>query len=252
MKSIRLYFQGWQAVLAGAGLLRKHPQLIRHAIWPFVLGILISLVTLSLFLFLAIWSIASLHEWFQAAENGWTQWIWSAAEIVVGLLLVAISLGVAAATWLLLYALLLGNALGKVAEETERILGADPDQFQALAFSQEAMGTLIHLGLILGISLLALPLNALPLVGSLLALLMTTYVTWLMLGLEFMSHSLSLRGETQWQQIRFARRHWQSSLGLGSAVLIGQMIPVIGTVLHLCCTVGGVILFHRLTNDSDR
>lgn len=237
---------GPQSTMEGAIFLGKHPGLLKYAIWPILINIAITMVTLAILLSLTAWLLTEVHPWFQGSEDQAADVFWTVIEIIVSLGLIAACLGVSVIVWFIVNGVFGGYFYGKLAFQVEKIIGADDREYASLSFFQEASGALYILAFLVAGNVFAFCLNVIPVIGSIMALVVGAYVTGLLLGLEFMSHSLGMRGKSQREQLSFARKNSPETLGLGGVVFLGQLIPILGAVIHVSATIGGVLLFHRI------
>jgi uncharacterized protein involved in cysteine biosynthesis len=70
------------------------------------------------------------------------------------------------------------------------------------------------------------------------------YFTSYTLGLEYFDYPLALRGLRRPEKLAFGRRHRLHVLGLGTAVAILALVPIVNAVL-LTTAVTGAVLLHR-------
>lgn len=238
---------GTRATCEGAIFLGRNPFLLRYAIWPLLINIAITLFTFALLVSLSIWLLAEVHPWFQSSTAVVADILWTIAEIIVVAGLLMVCVGISVIAWFIVNGVFGGYFYGKLASKVEARLGTDESEFQSLSFMQEATGAMYILGLLVGGNLFAASLNFIPVIGSLAALCLGGMITTFLLGLEFLSHSLGMRGYTQKQQIAFARRNSTVTVGFGAVVLLGQLIPILGAFIHVSATIGGVLLYHQIS-----
>ncbi len=77
------------------------------------------------------------------------------------------------------------------------------------------------------------------------------YFTCFALGREYWDYPLSLRGLRRKEKHLFANQHKMHTLGLGTAVIILLLIPIVNAVL-LTTAVTGAVLLQRKISDVQR
>ena len=88
-------------------------------------------------------------------------------------------------------------------------------------------------------------------IGSLAAMGGSFYFNWLILGSDFINHPLDLRGMRRAEKRAFVKKHRFHTLGMGAAVTLLLLIPILGAVLLTTAVAGSVLLHRRVTARSD-
>jgi uncharacterized protein involved in cysteine biosynthesis len=153
-------------------------------------------------------------------------------------------LALTAAAWMAMQAVLCSFFYDKLARQVELLLGVQPGELKDVPLVAEAVDSLKDLALLFFVNIACILVQSAPVVGTALGLCGSYYFTCSMLGLEYLSYPLALRGLRQSERHRFARRFRWATLGLGTAVMILMLIPIINAVF-LTTAVTGAVLLHR-------
>ncbi len=239
---------GWAGFLEGAGTvahgfryLNRHPKLWRYALLPLLLNVVISAITLVGLIAGVVWAIRRLHPEFPEGTLG------IALEILSGILLIALAVALAFATWLILQAILCGYFYSRLAYQVELRLGARPEELTEVGFWAQAVDALRTVLTLIGINVGLLALHCVPVLGSIVAFAASFYFDAVLLGMECLDYPLSMRGKRRDEKVAFVRRHRPHTLGLGAVILGFGMIPILGAVLMVGAVVGAVLLHRRAT-----
>jgi len=245
------FIEGATVPVDGWRFLNHHPALWRYAILPIVFNLVITLFALAVLIAVAAWFITELHP--RITERVTAEWWWLAVamEILIGILLLLTCAIVTVLTWKLLGGVLCGYFYGLLAEQVERLLGVEPDELRSISLVYEVCDTFLNVTLLVVINGLILSLNAVPVIGGLIAVVASGYFTWFILGLDYLSYPLVLRGVSRGPQFAFGHRHRMHTVGLGAAVFLFGFIPVIGAVFLTTAAVGAVLLHRRIQRPAD-
>ncbi len=230
--------QGFFTPLAGFTYMRRHSALWRYGVTPVLLNVLITGVLLVVLVVSVIVAAASLHGRF---PEGWWGTLWEITAVVA---LVLVALAVTAAVWLLLQSVLCGYFYEKLARSVEVQLGVSPGELRDVPVSALTIDALQDFSVLLGMNAALLLLNCVPLLGSLIALWAALLLDALLFGGEYLGYPLMLRGMRRRQRREFVSRHRMHAVGLGAAVLLLNLIPLVGAV-GLTTAVAGSVLLHR-------
>jgi len=240
------FLEGASAPFHGLRFLNRHPELWRYAILPTVLNLIITALAFTVLILAAIWLITEFHPQVTQGTTGTWWWLVVAAEIIAGILLLLVCAIVTVLTWKLLGGILCGYFYGLLAEQVERELGVGDGELRSISLLYEICDTLLNLTLLVVVNICILLLNVVPLVGGVLALLCSGYFTWYILGLDYLSFPLALRGDRRGTQFAFGHRHRMHTIGLGAVVFGLEFIPIAGAVLLTTAAVGSVLLHRRI------
>jgi CysZ protein len=198
---------------------------------PLLLGVLGAALALGLL----IWGAVEAAAWAAAGEAGWLSWLAQAAGGALGLLL---------AWWLFLpvAAAIAAQLVEPVAAAVERKhYPGLPAPRGASVAAQIAFGLRFGLRLLL-IQILLLPLFFLPVVGVVLALLVSAHA----LGAGMVQQTALLRMDLPQARAAWRRRRLSGWL-LGLALAAMALVPFINLLVPVLGTAAAVHLLHRST-----
>ncbi|MGD9645368.1 MAG: EI24 domain-containing protein [Pirellulales bacterium] len=233
-------YLGLAAPWRGLGYLNKHPALWRYGILPVVLNILVTLLVLAGAVAAAIALAGYIHPRFANSVLGW------AGEVISILAIVAATIGLTVVGWLVCGALLTDQFNSLLARRIELSLGTPPAELRELPVLRQMFDALRTALMLLLINAGLLLLNCLPVVGSMIAIPLAVLVDGYIFGRDYLDYPLSLRGRPRPQKIQFARQHWPATLGLGTMVLLANLVPILGGILLTTAVVGAVLLYRDL------
>jgi uncharacterized protein involved in cysteine biosynthesis len=236
-RGLAAFGQGLAAPCRGFVYMAERPSLWPYGLVPVLLNLLITAALGVGFWYGLKAAEARLDAHFSGFGGGILKWL-----SLAGLFLAAI--GATVAAWYLLQGILCDYFYRKLAKRVELQLGARPGELYDVGFFADLLDTLLALGALLFFNLCFLFLNCVPVVGSLLAVACSLVFTCWVFGVDFLSLPLSLRGLRRWQRRAFAREHPGQTLGLGSVVLLCNLLPLVNSVLLTGAVVGAVLL-HR-------
>lgn len=240
-----LFREGMTAPISGWHVLGRHPALWRYAIIPVALNLLITLLILVALVSVGVFFALKLHPLF---DPTWTDRLLEAVTILV---LIIFTVGGTLAAWVLLNGILCGYYYGKLAREVEIRLGMPPEQMRDITFKHQVIDTFRDLGAVIAINLGVLALNVVPGLGTVIAFPVGAYCNLLLLGKDFLDFPLGQRGlrrDEKWQTVK--RRRYET-LGLGAAVFLFQLIPILGAIVSATAVVGAVVLNRRWTASTE-
>src|SRR5262245_21214936 len=94
--------EGFSVPWEGFKYMNRHPSLWRHGLIAVVLNLLITAFALLVLVFAAIAFISRVHPLFPAG------WSWFLLEVLCGIAVLAVAVGLSVATWMLLQGMLCG------------------------------------------------------------------------------------------------------------------------------------------------
>ncbi|MBT4866725.1 MAG: hypothetical protein HON53_16600 [Planctomycetaceae bacterium] len=230
--------EGFLAPWDGLTYMCRHRELWKYGIVPIILNVLITGLVLVVLLVTVGFAIDWLHPKFSGG------WGWVALEIVCGIALAALAVLGAFGSWLLLQAVLCGFFYGKLAAQVELKLGMSPQEIREVSLKAQTIDAVRDISLLVSVNIGLLVLHIVPVIGSLVATVASTYFNLLILGGDFVAFPLDLRGTRRAKKRAFVKRFRFHTLGLGAAVILLMLIPVVGAVL-LTTAVTGSVLLHR-------
>jgi CysZ protein len=232
--------EGFLAPWDGFKYMARHPSLWRHGIIPVVLNLLITGVVLLFLVIVAMVFISRLHPLF---PDGW---MWLVVEILSGIAIFVVAIGLGLAAWVLLQGILCGYFYSKLARQVEIQLGMRPEEMVDLKFGSQLRDAVRDVLVLIGINLGFLCLHIVPVIGSIAAVGGSLYFDCYLLGSDYLEFPLELRGRDRTAKREFAQRYRAHVLGLGAIVLLISFLPIIGSVLLTTAAPGAVLLHRRL------
>lgn len=240
------FAEGLMTPWRGLQYLRGHPDLWSFAALPILCNLLITAVTMGVAFGATAWLISRMHTGVVAEQQGVWWYLALAAEILAGIAMVLMAGLMAIITWRILTGILCGYFNSKLTAQVEHRLGNAPEKLREITFTYEMIDMAFDLGLLVLVNGALLLLNILPIVGTIVALILGTYFTLMVLGVEFLGMPLSFRGYRRLEKLRFGFRHQGHTLGVAAGVFFLQFIPIVGAVVLTTVIVGAVLLNRRL------
>jgi uncharacterized protein involved in cysteine biosynthesis len=130
-------------------------------------------------------------------------------------------------------------------------LGVPAIDLRELSLTYQAMDVVRDVSALAIINVACLLLNLVPVIGSMTAPFVAFYYDSLIFGIEYLDFPLALRGWRREEKWAFAKRHRWHTAGLGSAVLLCNFVPILGSVM-LSSAATGAVLLHRRLQELDR
>lgn len=234
----RAFRDGLAAPWAGFHYMSDNPALWRYGMWPVALNLLLTGLLLAFLVGASVYFFTAVHP--QFGEG----WLWRLAEVLAVVAFAAIALAATVAVWLILQSALCAWFYDRLARRVELRLGAKPEDLREVPIWPQAVDAMRDVGWLLAINVGCLAVQIIPGVGTVLGLSASYYFTSYTLGLEYFDYPLALRGLRRSEKRAFARRHRLHVLGLGTAVAILALVPIVNAVL-LTTAVTGAVLLHR-------
>lgn len=234
------FFVPWE----GFRFMNRSPRLWQFGALPVFLNLLITAFVLVLLILAGIWYAQELHPRF---AGSWTQ---RGLEVLVILAVFAVVTGLALATWLLLQNILCGYFYAKLARQVELQFGMKPEEMKEVSLGREILDGVLDVSVLLAVNGGLLLLHVIPVIGSVAAVGGSLYFDCWVLGLDYFEYPLALRGKTRGEMRRFGRAHRWQTLGLGAAVLLMALVPVISAVFLTTAATGAVLLHRRLAKSE--
>ena len=234
------FIEGLSAPWAGFRYMRRHRELLPYAITPFVLNVLLTTVLLVVLLAGAV----ALIDQFRGMWQG--GWVRKMIVLLVHILIVVAALGGTAIGWVLLQGILCDHFYAKLAAQVERQLGLDESEIVDVPFRYQVADSFYDTGWLLLVNTGCVLVQIVPGLGTVLGVCAGGYFNCMTFGGDYLGHPLALRGWRRGEQRGFARQHRPHTLGLGAAVLVIALIPVLGAALLSSAAVGAVLLHRRL------
>lgn len=237
--------KGFSTPWHGFVFMCKYPGLWRYGFAPILINLVITGVCLLLLISLLLLSSARIHLWFEESGYGLLM------EMLAYLVVVVVLIGLVIAFWKLLEGLLCGYYYGKLAKMVELRIGTPFDDLVDLSFRDQVVDAFADTLKLVGINLGFLSLSCVPVIGSVVgiggALLMDCWI----LGSNFFAFPRGLRGDKRYEIRDFCHGYRVQTLGLGAAVLLFSLVPLVGAILLTTAVTGTVLLHHELQDVSE-
>jgi CysZ protein len=241
------FFQGLLSLARGARVLRGRRRFLRHVILPPILTLLAYLIMIAL----GLWLLGDLTTSLSSLPWGLFDWARpAAAPGLSGAFILAMAI-LAYFTFAPVTMAIAGPFLDPVVAEIDHhILGRAPAPSRGIARDlwlavRSALGMLT---LSLGITLLALPLNLIPGVGSLLFLVILALLT----GIQALDIPLGRRHLAFRTRLQLVRRNKAATLGLGLGSYLLFLIPILGWLVGPQLSAAGAAwTAHRLRKPAN-
>jgi CysZ protein len=236
----RHFFEGLAAPWRGLLFLKNHRTLWPAAVAPLLLNLLVVAGLIVLLVMTGGHLFAAMHP--AIGQHWWRLPV----EIVAGVLLFVASVGVLAAVWFIAQSVLCVWFYDRLARKVERLLGVAPDELKNVSLWPQTIDAIRDAFALLGVNLVCLLLQILPVVGNVLGAVGSCYFTCSTLGYAYLDYPLSLRGMRRKEKRQFIRSRRSASLGLGAGAMLLAFIPVVNAVFLTTAVVGGVLLFRGI------
>ncbi len=234
------FLPGFRVPGVGCGFLRGNPGLWKYVWMPTAVNLFVGALMAFGLLAVLITAAALLWSW------GAAGWLWGLAALLIWLGLLVVSLVVTSALWYALCGIFGGYFLSILAEKTELASGTPRESLREVPWIHQVVDTILNLGLLLLTNIGCLALNLFPFVGSGLAMIASCYFTGMILGTDLLELPMALRGIRRPDVRAFAARKRPYTLGIGTAVMLLNFIPIVGALLLTTAVVGTVLLHKQI------
>jgi uncharacterized protein involved in cysteine biosynthesis len=238
--------EGAAAPWVGLRFLNARRPLWKYAAAPIAVNVAITAALVAFLILAFAWATSAVKPRFDAATVDWPAPVRFGAELAVAVVLLIAFVGIALILWRILTGVLCGLLYELLAKRVEEELGVAPGELRGLSFSYQVADTLYDLAALAAIHATFFLVGLLPLVGAPLAVAGDFGFTWFLFGADFLDFPLALRGGRRKEKRRFCREHLSHTLGLGAAVFVLQLIPLMGALFLTTAVVGAVVLHRRL------
>lgn len=234
------FASGFWAPVRGFQFLQKHPRLWQYALWPILLNLLITGLVGTGLILGTVWLLSAWHASWPAV------WWGRVLEFLAGLLVMLAGVALAAGTWFVLQMGLNAWFYFELAREAEVALGRPRESLREAPILQQVRDGIITALRLIGLNLVLLLLNIIPVIGTALAAVGTVVCNAWVLGASHVDYPLSLRARTAVEKRAVCHRHRAVTFGLGMAVLLLVMIPIVGAILLTTAVVGAVLVHQSI------
>ena len=238
---------GFFAPLRGLIIVTKNPRLLRHCIVPFLIA----------FVAVALWMIACVLlakagiTWLGGGvDNNVLRWVVYILGALIGVALVIV---LALLFFFIFVQIIAAPFNAMLAQATESILNCKVPVLESDLW-RETMGA-IRISLLMLIRSIAvtiglLPVNLIPVVGTIAYVALTMFFNSQALGLEFLDYSLERRYLSFKERLAWVKARRTPVLGLGAGVSLILFLPLINLLFLPFCVVGATELFVRLSEQD--
>jgi CysZ protein len=231
---------GFFAVWNGMAYLAGHRNLWGLALMPFLLNVL---------LFVGFFAAAmyGFDSWMEELVPAGEAWYWAALSYLAWTLAVVLMLAFQVILFAVVGRILASPFLDILTKRVEQqVLGQRID-FNEMPIWRSVWRTLVQeagrLALYLGIILILLLLNLLPVLGSMAYSVLTVLVSCFFLACEFMDYPMERRGLKLGGKLAMVWRLKIGWLGFGGSLFLVAMIPLVNLLFLPAAAVGGTLLF---------
>jgi CysZ protein len=241
MDWIKKLLNGFEQPFLGLNLLRREKRLRGYVMIPVAINIAVFLLLLAL---LWIFRVDLIEVFYVYPDEGfWKIALWYLVGVVIFVFIVVLTYFLFTPIGCLL-ASPFNDALAGRAEqvfEDAPVIVEVPFMWRALP-KMLAKET-VKLLLALGVAVVALGMNLLPVVGSVLSVAFTATFGSFVFALEYLDYPMSRYNYRLSDVISAIRANLWRSLGFGGAALLLLLIPLVNLVCIPACVVGGTHLF---------
>jgi CysZ protein len=229
----RLSFgQGLKSLPRALGVLRRAPRILRWLLPPLLITLVLDAAT---FYFAFGW----LRDWLGSVMpgSGWLAWLKPAFD-VLGAIAILFVLGWSFAWVFLVLASPFQDFISaEVERETRGTAGAEPEGLHG--FVRSIVKSALQAAVLALMTLMVLLVGLVPIVGPVLVFLWSASV----LGYSFIAIPSGRIAQRLRDRLAFARQHRGAVLGLGTAITLISMVPLVNVLLMPVFVVAGTLLF---------
>jgi uncharacterized protein involved in cysteine biosynthesis len=124
-------------------------------------------------------------------------------------------------------------------------LGTPAGHLREVSFAYQVADTFRDVAALLAINVGLLALNIVPVIGSIVGLALTVYFDAFIFGRDYLDFPMSLRGMRRADKLAVCRAHRAETVGLGTAVFLLNLVPVVGSVGLATAATGSVLAYQR-------
>lgn len=234
------FVEGITSPWEGFAFLCYYPALWRYGVFPIVLNIMISMIVLIGLLAAAVVGSIYIYGLF---DEGW--W-WRALEVLLIVIMITAAVGLSLVAWLLLEGILCGYFYSRLARQVELRLGTPAESLSEVSFVYQVVDTFMDVAILISVNAGLLLLHIVPVIGSVAAFIGGWYFNAFWMGLDYFSLPLGLRAQRRREQRAYCRQQKGHTLGLGTAVVLLHLLPIVGSLLLTTAAVGVVLLRRRI------
>lgn len=239
------YFQGLRTPLEGLRFLVRRPALWHYAMLPLLINIAITLLLFFGLGYACYQFLLYMHTWPAFS----TPWWGRIAEFFSAIVVIAATLSLIVASYLLLGGILCGWFNERLARQVELAIGTPASHMIEVPFKYQVIDSLLDFSKVALTAAACFLIGCIPLIG-LLGTAISFYIDCFIFGYDYLDYPLALRGMRRREKRAFARKHRPQVLGLGTTVFLMNFIPIFGSVFLTTAAAGAVLLHKRLRDDE--
>jgi CysZ protein len=236
---------GFLAPLRGLVFLFKHPGLMRFALFPILINIIL---VLSMYIFGSRFLVGLMDRWIPDEQA----WYWAVLFWIAAVFIVLALLLVSAVLFYIVAGIICVPFNELLSQKVEEIMKGRPHdevfsiRLLALDIWLAIVGEIKRVFLFLGLILPLLLLNLIPGIGTVAYGILAGVVTLLFLAYDFLDHPLGRRRLPFGEKRKFMLRNFPSTIGFGGGVFIFLLVPVINFVVLPINAIGATLLFTEI------
>lgn len=240
--------QGFTAPIRGLGFLLKNFRLIKYAIFPIIINVILVVV---LYLFGAKLLLGYVDRLIPDERA----WYWAILFWIAAVFTVILFLLVAAIVFYIIGGIICLPFNELLSQRVEAIiLGREHDEPFSLRVITKDIGyalthEILKSAIYLCILILILPLFFIGLftvVVSVVFAVIFNIITWLFLAYDYFDHPMGRRRVVFADKMKFVYKNFSSSLGFGAAAFLFLYVPFLNLILIPLNVIGGTILFFEV------
>jgi CysZ protein len=230
---------GIGAPLNGFRYLRDHPRLRKFAIAPILLNMILTFVTTAAIIYYA-------REIYlqNAGKLADMPLLSTAGDLLLMFVIVLASILSVVVAYMVIALMVCGVLFEKLAFETEREIGHDVSQFEDITIFHLAVDLTRDITKLILLHAAIFLIQCIPGLGPAVGTPASFALQWYVLGVEYLSFPMLLRGLRRDQRLLWARQHLFATMGLGAIVAFFLLIPILNALILTAAVVGAVLLYN--------
>ena len=230
---------GLSAPLTGFRYLRDHPRLRKFAIAPILLNMILTLVVTVTIVYFARETYVQ-----NAGKLTDMQILSTAGDLLLMFVIVLASILSIVVAYMVIALMICGVLFEKLALETEREIGHDVSQFEDITLFHLAADLIRDITKLILLHAVVFLIQCIPGLGPAVGTPASLSLQWYVLGVEYLSFPMLLRGLRRDQRLLWARQHLLATMGLGAVVAFFLLIPILNALILTAAVVGAVLIYN--------
>lgn len=247
--SLNHIINGFMIHFRTVSMYRKHKFLWKYSFLPLLINVVLMV---ALFITVIYFGLPAIQNWVSGHGE---HWVWNILSGLAGFFAFIVFLILTFLLFLLAANIISAPFNDMLSEKLERSVWPEASRTWPtlsiskilwISIAEEAKKMLF----LFGTWIMLLPLNLIPIIGSLLYFAVNMYFTFLTLSLEYTGYCLDRRGYTFREKRAFTRRYKHSMLGFGAGVACILAVPLVNFFLIPAAVVGGSLLSIELLREE--